>query len=462
MPQQSLLKSGPGFLPEISRKIKQHDHIGLLYSSQDEQLSIAAEYIKVGLEQKEKCVYVIDETSPETLISEIKKTGIDIETAISEGDFLIADKDDIYLKKGYFDPDSMIKYIKELTDITEKEGYKNLRASGEMSWALNSARGSEKLMEYEAKLNIFAPRYNITLLCQFDLGRFDSRRIVQSIQTHPAVIYKKEICDSTYFIPPAEFLQNDNADDVKNRMLENIYQRKKLDSEISNGADIARINNKVLEQKVSEREKALKVFKESESYFRNLINAAPVAIILTDTNGRCLFANNHWQILSGLSLQKSIGAGWQKLIHPDYVGKIGMWWYRGEKKDTDPGTECRIRTAAGEDKWIDFKSSPLTAEHGGLIGYISSLTDITYRKEYEFNMLKRILAHKHIEESGDNGEKLIPICSCCKKIRDVQGEWIDAEEFISSLSPVRFSHGFCPDCKEDVCAGIQSLRTSNV
>jgi len=285
-------------------------------------------------------------------------------------------------------------------------------------------------------------------------------KIVQSIQTHPTIIYKKELCDNSYYIPPAKFLRNDNTDDVMARMLENIIRRKRYDSKALNGAKRSRINSSILEHEISEREKTLKVFKESESYFRRLVNSAPVAIILTDTGGRCLFANKNWQVLTGLSLQESIGVGWQKMIHPDYVSKIGPWWYRGEKKETDPGTECSIQTASGYAKWVDLKSAPLLTENGDHIGYISSFTDVTHRKENEYNMFRKILSLENGSKNGDDTKKLIPICSCCKKIRDLSGVWIDPEDFISSRIPTDFSHGFCPDCKNDISNNIKLSKAN--
>jgi len=44
---------------------------------------------------------------------------------------------------------------------------------------------------------------------------------------------------------------------------------------------------------------------------------------------------------------------------------------------------------------------------------------------------------------------LLPICSCCKKIRDDNGYWDHVESYISRHSRARFSHGICPDCEKE-------------
>jgi hypothetical protein len=41
---------------------------------------------------------------------------------------------------------------------------------------------------------------------------------------------------------------------------------------------------------------------------------------------------------------------------------------------------------------------------------------------------------------------ILPICACCKRIRDDKGEWNQLETFIREHSEADFSHGLCPEC----------------
>jgi len=41
---------------------------------------------------------------------------------------------------------------------------------------------------------------------------------------------------------------------------------------------------------------------------------------------------------------------------------------------------------------------------------------------------------------------ILPICSCCKKIRDDNGIWNHFEHYIAERTEAEFSHGFCPEC----------------
>ena len=46
-------------------------------------------------------------------------------------------------------------------------------------------------------------------------------------------------------------------------------------------------------------------------------------------------------------------------------------------------------------------------------------------------------------------EGVIPICMCCKKIRDDQDSWHQLEYYIAERSEALFSHGLCPHCARD-------------
>lgn len=43
-------------------------------------------------------------------------------------------------------------------------------------------------------------------------------------------------------------------------------------------------------------------------------------------------------------------------------------------------------------------------------------------------------------------EEMLPICSCCKKIRDDQNYWQQIEGYINQRTGSEFSHSVCPDC----------------
>ncbi len=45
-------------------------------------------------------------------------------------------------------------------------------------------------------------------------------------------------------------------------------------------------------------------------------------------------------------------------------------------------------------------------------------------------------------------QRILPICSYCKKVRNDRDYWEQVEAYIAEHVDVRFSHGICPDCYE--------------
>ncbi|HMC66954.1 MAG TPA: response regulator [Gemmataceae bacterium] len=52
---------------------------------------------------------------------------------------------------------------------------------------------------------------------------------------------------------------------------------------------------------------------------------------------------------------------------------------------------------------------------------------------------------------------LLPICAWCKRIRDDQNYWHQVETYLAKHSEVRFSHGICPDCEQNMLFGSPLL-----
>lgn len=66
---------------------------------------------------------------------------------------------------------------------------------------------------------------------------------------------------------------------------------------------------------------------------------------------------------------------------------------------------------------------------------------------------KRAQLEKQLARSKDKIEKLeeiIPICAQCKKIRDDEGYWNQLEAFMSKHKDMKFTHGYCPECANDL------------
>lgn len=107
--------------------------------------------------------------------------------------------------------------------------------------------------------------------------------------------------------------------------------------------------------------------------------------------------------------------------------------------------DVRVPTPEGDTFYIT-SVKPVSAGKGPLRSVICISKNITDRKraEQERERLVDELQAALLQVRTLSG--MLPICACCKKIRDDQGYWTQLEAYIQSRTEAEFTHGICPDC----------------
>jgi PAS domain S-box-containing protein len=137
--------------------------------------------------------------------------------------------------------------------------------------------------------------------------------------------------------------------------------------------------NEMLDE-IQDRDAALRA---SEQRFRTLTSHAPVGIFQNDLEGNCLFVNERWCDMTGMTPEEARGAGWARALHPDDREWIFQEWSDAVKAEETFAAEYRFRSRQGKVLWIYGSAIPLRSDAGAVVGYIGTATDITERKEGE-------------------------------------------------------------------------------
>ncbi|HWR57763.1 MAG TPA: MEDS domain-containing protein [Thermodesulfovibrionales bacterium] len=236
-------------LVKLIEQLKVHDHLCLIYGTREEQLAAVMPFIRIGLERGEQCLYVADENTTAYVLEKMRGGGIDVNHAIESGALTVVTKRESYLKSRVFDPDSMLKFLKETVASAKKDGFSALRVAAEMTWALGSEPGLERLMEYEAKLSIFYPEYDIVGICQYNSSRFKPEIILDVIRTHPTVVYGSQVYENFYYVPPDVFLKpkDERIFCEVERYLSNLLERRRAEEKLRQYAEELRRSNNELQ-----------------------------------------------------------------------------------------------------------------------------------------------------------------------------------------------------------------------
>ncbi|MEJ8755580.1 ATP-binding protein [Pontibacter sp. H259] len=127
---------------------------------------------------------------------------------------------------------------------------------------------------------------------------------------------------------------------------------------------------------------------ETEKRFRDMANAAPVLIRMTNPNLESDFFNDKWLEFTGRSLTDELGIGWAKGIHPDDYDTCYYTLKQSLQNQSPHCMEYRLLNRHGHYRWILDNGVPRLTEDGQLLGYISACTDITELKWAESLMNK--------------------------------------------------------------------------
>ena len=182
-------------------------HMCLIYSKEEERKKIISKFLEGGISSDEKVAYFAVEMSPEQVKTWLREMGVEMPAEDKNGSFNVSSTADTYYPDGTFKPEAMLDNLKTFYKGAKTEGYSASRVSGEMSWALKGMPGSNRLMEYEAKVNDVLAEYPVTAICQYDANKFDGATILQCLKVHPYMIVHGQIVRNPYYMKPGDFLK---------------------------------------------------------------------------------------------------------------------------------------------------------------------------------------------------------------------------------------------------------------
>ncbi|WP_088242388.1 PAS domain S-box protein [Calothrix rhizosoleniae] len=130
-----------------------------------------------------------------------------------------------------------------------------------------------------------------------------------------------------------------------------------------------------------ERQRAEEALRQSEERFRSLSASAPIGIYQTDADGICIYTNELWQEISGLTLEESLGRAWVKCIHPEDQEMVTNIWNQFIHGGGEFSLEFRFLTSQGDVRWVFGRATAMKSQGGKIIGYVGVNEDITQRKQ---------------------------------------------------------------------------------
>jgi len=177
-------------------------HMCYLYNDEQERLEIMSDFVRSGIEAGEKIGYFVEEMTPQALRDYFAGLGI---VPAEESQLDIKPSLEVYCPDGRFSPDRMLGRLRSAYDDGIREGFNGVRLTGEMHWALRGLPGSERLAEYEARINLLVVDSPSSVICQYDANHFDGATLFKVLNAHPMMIVRGQVVHNPYYLPPQEY-----------------------------------------------------------------------------------------------------------------------------------------------------------------------------------------------------------------------------------------------------------------
>lgn len=259
--------------------MKQGDHLCLIYEDEDEWLGVMVPFIRAGLEAGERCMYITSEHDAPHVRSVLSDDIPSLSEAEKSGQFIMVSASEVYTAGGVFDPQSMISFLEYEVRNALADGFSGLRATGEMTWILKGAPGSERIIEYEALLNDFFSENECIAICQYHRPRFKADIMKGVLLTHPLVLWNHSVYINPYYIDP--------------------------DTLLSGGGDDVEVENWL--KNMDRENRLIRTLENLEYIYESFINHNPNIVFLKDSRLRYIVVNRKFCDFVGMEPEEIIG-----------------------------------------------------------------------------------------------------------------------------------------------------------
>lgn len=187
-------------------------HICYLYSDDDERMRFMSEYVASGVQNREAVTYIVD-AAEDALRKVVDERGITAAANEHQDQLDLKPALETYCPGGHFDPDQMLGKLRNVY-ASHPPSCVGARLAGEMTWALHHLPGTERLVEYEGRINDLLKTYPLTTVCQYDTRKFNGATIFELLNVHPIMVVHGQIMRNPFYVWPS---QSQRAEDGQSR-----------------------------------------------------------------------------------------------------------------------------------------------------------------------------------------------------------------------------------------------------
>jgi hypothetical protein len=177
-------------------------HACAFFHTDDQYYKVLLPFIREGFAAGDRAVHIVDPAKRERHVEALSAAGIDAERSQKTRQLEVRRWEEAYLREGCFDQDAMLALIQEVLEEGRRQEFPMTRLVANMEWAVEDRPGVGDLVAYESRLNYILPKYDDTVVCTYDLGKFSASAVMDILRTHPMVIVGDVMQENPFYTPP--------------------------------------------------------------------------------------------------------------------------------------------------------------------------------------------------------------------------------------------------------------------
>jgi MEDS: MEthanogen/methylotroph, DcmR Sensory domain len=196
------MNPSPRTVSLAGREIGCSCHACAFFHTDDQFYKVLLPFISEGFAAGDRAVHIVDPAKREQHVQKLSAAGIDAERSQHTHQLEVRRWEEAYLREGQFDQQAMLALIQEVLEEGRRQDFPMTRLVANMEWALEDRPGVADLVEYESRLNYILPKYDDTVVCTYDLGKFSASAVMDILRTHPMVIVGELMQENPFYTPP--------------------------------------------------------------------------------------------------------------------------------------------------------------------------------------------------------------------------------------------------------------------
>ena len=332
------------------------DHACFIYTSEQEYQSVLAPFVRAGLEQRQRVLYIHDMRSPETVRAMLRDAGVDVDHAEFREQIVFLSAKQMYARGAGYSFARVLDQMHATTAMALADGWSALRVTSEMTWLLRQTQGPERLLAQEGRMGGFFRDSAALGMSQFDRGKFPPEALLDVLLAYPVAVLGTEAVHNFYHTPQAEVSGGWRSEATLVKWLSNLKERKR----------------------------AAENLREALQLHREVLDNVGSGIIVIDRDGRVVQCNPFVERILGIH-----GLDMQGRRLAEFFPDMGSGGFEhtlarvlgGETVLSPDMNLCK--PGATNPFWIIATLAPYRNPDGLIIGAIAAISDITSRKGME-------------------------------------------------------------------------------